>query len=79
MLASYFDILPLAENLVLRLYSNQIDDQGLTALIWVVVGGHEAIVTLLLENGADIEGNERWGQPVITAAENGHGAIVRLL
>ena len=90
MLASYFGILPLAEKLILtetwttnkEIISsslNKIDGQGMTALIWAASGGHEAIVRLLLENGADIEGKGRWGQAVIAAAENGHGAIVRLL
>lgn len=51
----------------------------MTALIWAAAGGNEAIVRLLLENGADIDGKDRWGQAVIAAAENGYEAIVRLL
>ncbi|KOC12912.1 ankyrin repeat-containing protein [Aspergillus flavus AF70] len=42
--------------------------------------GNEAIVTLLLENKADIESKDRLGQtPLSWAAENGHEAVVRLL
>ena len=89
MLASYFGILPLAEKLVLkeglinrwmRSYNlNETDGQGMTALIWAAAGGYEAIVQLLLENGADIRTKARWGQAVIAAAEGGHEAIIRLL
>ena len=42
--------------------------------------GHEAVVRLLLEAGADKEAKNNGGwTPLIIAAMNGHEAIVRLL
>ncbi|RMZ48479.1 ankyrin repeat-containing protein [Aspergillus flavus] len=50
-------------------------------LISAAKKGHEATVTLLLENNADIESrDEEYGQtPLSWAAENGHEVVVRLL
>ena len=42
--------------------------------------GHEAVVKLLLEEGAELEtkSNNGW-TPLFYAAENGHKAVVKLL
>jgi ankyrin repeat protein len=89
-LASFFGILPLAENLVLKkgwintvkrlLYINQRDSNGRTALSWAAERGHEAVVRLLLEKGADVEAKTTFGETALPiAARGGHEAVVRLL
>lgn len=51
-----------------------------TMLFWAAESGHEAVVQLLLQKGADIEVTDDSGQtPLFQAAENGHEAVVRLL
>ncbi|RFU35773.1 hypothetical protein B7463_g564, partial [Scytalidium lignicola] len=89
-LASCFGILPLAENIFLKkgfinkikrfFYVNQKDSNGMTALMWAAKGGHEAVVQLLLESGADIKAKDRFkGTALIKAAQYKHEAVVRLL
>jgi hypothetical protein len=91
-LASYFGILPLAENLLLKkglinkvkrllvLGLNKIDDKRSTTLYWAAQRGHEAVVRLLLEKGADVEAKGRFRETaLIGAARGGHEAVVRLL
>jgi len=46
-----------------------VPDQNETALIWVVANGHEKIVKLLLENGADKNIINRGGENVIDIAK----------
>ncbi|KAK7409434.1 hypothetical protein QQX98_008395 [Neonectria punicea] len=42
--------------------------------------GHEGIVKLLLEKGANVEAKDDYGwTPLLWAAENGHEGIVKLL
>ena len=91
-LASYFGLLPLAENLVLtkswikkmkRSYNlNKMDGTGRTALMYAAEGGHEAVVRLLLANGADTEitiGKHGYCTALIMAIQTGHESIVKLL
>lgn len=89
-LASYFGILPLAENLLLKkgwlnkmkrkLYLNKTDDSGRMALIWAAQSGHDALVRLLSEKGADFEAKNIYGETALyKAAQCGHEAVVRLL
>ncbi|KFY08735.1 hypothetical protein V492_05960 [Pseudogymnoascus sp. VKM F-4246] len=87
-LASYFGIVPLVENIflnkgwgykVMRLLYKK-DEEGRTALHEAVYGGHENIVQLLLEKGADVKTRDGDGQTALyTAAEGRYKAIVQLL
>ena len=85
-LASFFDILPLAENLLLKKglinhlkrlrYLNKEDDKGPTALIWAANKGQEALVGLLVEKGANIEAKSKQGRAAqIWADKKGQKAV----
>ena len=59
---------------------------GWTALHQAAINGHEAVVRLLLDNGANIEAKSSLGQglapmmtPLHCAAEMGHGGVLKLL
>ena len=53
---------------------------GRAPLSWAAENGHEAVVRLLLDKGADIESKNDSGQtPLSWAAENRHEAVVRQL
>jgi ankyrin repeat protein len=53
---------------------------GQTALSWAAMGGHEAMVELLLEKGADMECRSNdYRKPLWWAAKKGHKAVVKLL
>ena len=56
------------------------DSYRRTPLSWAAENGHEAVVKLLLEKGADLESRDSTGRtPLSRAAENGHEAVVKLL
>ena len=51
-----------------------------TALLWAAEEGHEAVVKLLLEKGAEIEAKDQYGQTALSwATTQGHETIVKLL
>jgi ankyrin repeat protein len=53
---------------------------GQTALSRAAIKGHEAVVELLLEKGADVESKDSDGlTPLSWAARGGHEAVVKLL
>ena len=60
---------------------NSKDSNGRTSLSWAAKRGHEAVVRLLLEKGAELEAKEDdFGQtPLSLAAGWGHEAVVKLL
>ena len=57
------------------------DSNNRTPLSWAAERGHEAVVKLLLEKGAELETNDKgYGRTALSwAAENGHEAVVELL
>ena len=57
------------------------DTYGRTPLLLAAEEGHEAVVKLLLEKGAELETKDKnYGQtPLLLAAEKGHEAVVKLL
>src|SRR5207302_1796321 len=59
---------------------NQRNNNGNRVLSWAAENGHEAVVKLLIEKGAELESKYNYGQtPLLWAAENGHKAVVKLL
>ena len=59
---------------------NQRYDNDLTALMWAAAYGHDAVVKLLLERGADVSARDNRGkQAADMAAEGGHRATLELL
>jgi ankyrin repeat protein len=57
------------------------DSSGRTALLYAARKGHDAVVKLLMNSGANIDSKDaKWCRtPLSYAAENGHSAIVQLL
>jgi hypothetical protein len=63
-----------------RLDLNKKDSFGGTALYWAARSGHEAVVRLLLENGADIKAKAQDGWTALSgAAWEGHKAVLQPL
>jgi ankyrin repeat protein len=60
---------------------NQKNSEGYNALHLAIRSGHDAVVKLLLEKGAELESKDtNFGQtPLSLAAENGNDAVVKLL
>ncbi|KAF2484013.1 ankyrin repeat-containing domain protein [Neohortaea acidophila] len=58
----------------------QRDQRGFTPLGEAVRGGHEQVVRLLLDAGADVDGKDSRGMtPAILACDRGHAAMVKLM
>jgi ankyrin repeat protein len=56
------------------------DEEGWTALIWASQCGHETVVEILVDVGADVnaQGGE-YGNALCAASDGGHGKIVQML
>ncbi len=68
------------EKLLSTIPVNQQDTHGITALHWAAAQGHGAMVTLLLDHGADINARDVDGNtPLHLAARNGNLSVVQLL
>ncbi|KAJ9655450.1 hypothetical protein H2201_008802 [Coniosporium apollinis] len=87
-IASYCDIVPLAERLLCRrrwqkyleLDVNKTDNRRRTALYWAARSGNEAVVRMLLETGADPKAKDKHGTTALHwAASWGNEVMVRLL
>lgn len=79
-LAAYFGLLDLTKQLLSKYDINSLTRLLETPLSLSARNGHEAIVELLLEIGADLESRNVDGQTALMhAARNGHEAIARLL
>ncbi|RYP71044.1 hypothetical protein DL769_004757 [Monosporascus sp. CRB-8-3] len=63
-----------------KLDTSWTDSSGQPLLSWAARNGHEAVVRLLLEKGAELESRDKNGwTPLSWAAENGHETVIRLL
>ena len=89
-LASFFGIVPLTRKLLRKgwksllnpySYVDKRDSRDWKPLCYAAYNGHEAVVKLLLEKGAELEiKDESNGRtPLSWAAERGHEAVVKLL
>ena len=59
---------------------NARDRDGLTPLIWAAIQGHEEVVRVLLEQGANLEARNNNGDTALMwASVMGHKEVVELL
>jgi hypothetical protein len=81
-LAAYFGLTGVIMALLKNRHNPDVKDTyDRSPLSWAVEKGHEAVVKLLLEKGAELEAKDnRYGQtPLSWAAVKGHEAVVKLL
>ncbi|KAJ5765777.1 hypothetical protein N7520_005336 [Penicillium odoratum] len=81
-MASFFGLGDAVEMLLQQgVQVDKISQDGSTPLSWAARNGHEPVVKLLLDRGADLEAkNHPFGQtPLSWAAKNGHEPVVKLL
>jgi ankyrin repeat protein len=63
-----------------KLDINSTDSSGRTPLSWAAGRGHEAVVTLLIDKGAELETKDKLGRtPLSWATEKGYEVVVTLL
>ena len=57
-----------------------VDGSGMGALHWAILKGHEIIVRILLDRGADVDLMQKgWNSPLLLAAASGRETLARLL
>jgi ankyrin repeat protein len=83
-LASCIGLREVVEDILLKerpdVNSEAMDYRNPTPLSLAAAQGHEAIVKLLLENGAEIEAKDKYGQTALSqACRGGHEAVIKLL
>ena len=81
-MVAYFGVLEAANTLIRPGHSLDLKDSySRTPLSWAAENGHEVVVKLLLEKGAELETKDKkYGRtPLSRAAENGYEAVVKLL
>jgi ankyrin repeat protein len=80
-LGAYFGAQGVVKALLDKDCLNFQDSHRRTPLSWAAANRHEAVVKLLLEQGAELESKDtEYGQtPLSWAAENGHESVVELL
>ena len=81
-LAAYFGLTGVIMALLKNRHNPDVKDTyGRSPLSWAAGNGHEAVVKLLLEKGAELESRDKgWGwTPLSRAAADGHEAVVQLL
>jgi ankyrin repeat protein len=84
-LAAYFGLTGVIMTLLKNRHNPDVKDtNGQTPLSWAAENGHEAVVKLLLEKGAELESKDIFGRtrgrtPLSLAAEKGHKSVMKLL
>jgi ankyrin repeat protein len=80
-IAAYFGVREVVNALLGGQRPNLKDSYGRTPLLYTAENGHEAVVKLLLEEGAKLEFKSEYDgrTPLAYAAENGHEAVVKPL
>jgi hypothetical protein len=81
-LAAYFGLTGVIMALLKNKHDPDVKDSyGRTPLSWAAENGHEAVVRLLLDTGADLETKDKDHDrtPLLYAAAKGHEAVVKLL
>jgi hypothetical protein len=85
LLTARFGLLYLSERLLsqtsgnISISADSKDSAAQTPLLYAVERGHEAVVKLLLEKGAQLEPKGYAQAPLLLAAKNGREAVVKLL
>ena len=80
-LAAYFGLIGVIMALLRNRDNPFVEDGwGRTPLIWAARNGHEAVVKLLLEKGAQMDSKDKYNQTaLLLAVQNGHEAMVKML
>jgi ankyrin repeat protein len=79
-MASFLGVEEPVESLLESIMVDSKDSYYRAPLSYAAQNGHNMVVELLLEKGAELESKDRYGQtPLLYAAQNRHDAVVKLL
>ena len=79
-MASFLGVEESVESLLASIMVDSEDSYRRTPLSYAAENGHEAVVKLLLEKGAELEPKDKDGRtPLWWAARSGHEAVVKRL